>query len=346
MSITLFPCGTIPCPCPVCPSFLDYIRTEAPEARVVIYKETDPDRDLTGGAVTYEPAGGGTPVVVGMSVVGPASKLCLGRSQSETGPLVYASGIPVDATITEIYVEWVDGSFTRTVAASCENPLEHILREERSLDCYATPTVVAASASCDPCTEATGSSSSTIAQALGASFYWYNGTTWWRGVACSDNLLYGLTCAGEWWGQSFPHPDDNTVSSGAPPSWTPSAGSRPCNWSSVEFVKTLSLSAVFSGVTCAGTISLELTATFTKNLGDDQIYVSAPSRRIVVDARTDGHCDTAEWGRTVTDGTYDIPCTGYRLRLTTNLHLFNASAGGGPYVSSTGNQLIATLEPR
>lgn len=334
--IRLHPCAaTVICgPCLPCPEYTDLSRT-SPSARVVYAKHADATA-MVSGAVTY--TNGGSPVVVGMTVVSSANKLCMGRNQSVNGPLVYVSGIPVTATITDVVFSYYDVdldiiSTGGTSVSSCTNYLSQIIRNTGSLDCDAAPTVVAIASTCNPCTEATGTTSS--ASGMLTQF------TITRDLIC---LFGSNSCVSTATTASAMHVNLTL----RPPSFTPASGSRPCNWTGLAFAVTLTSAYTYSGTNTPSGGIVSCVITYTKNAGDNQLYITSASPNATGSGCVAGYDQLVRTNYTTAVSTaaeYPIPCTGYKLR---QFHLAANSdqcIGGGraiPWV----NYVQVDLRPR
>lgn len=334
MTIRLYPCAaTVICgPCVPCKEFHDLSRT-GPDARVV-YVTDALAVSFVSGTVTYNT--GGPPTVVGMSIVGATQKMCLGRNQSVNGPLLYVSSVPTGATITDVAYTYNNGvsniSVGGTATDICTNYLTQITRVLGSLDCDAAPTVVLLAASCAPCTEATGSSSSTGGGAGGQ-----------VGLNASGDCVNAV-CGPE----ALPAYGALTL---RPPSWTPGAGARPCNWTGLAFVAVLTSAYKFGNLSCSGTFGIDAcVVTYTKNAGDNQIYVTSAANNCSRSSSAvfDSIIRTGQYPlATNAPGLYDIPCTGYKLR---QYHPQSRNPdiclGGSKAVPGAFNQITTVLEPR
>lgn len=338
-TITLFPCSSaIVCgPCEPCKEYHDLIRL-SPDARVVyVAPDGSFTGTLTGGTVTYT-VGGGGPTTSSMSVVAATHKLCLGRNQSVNGPLVYTSGVPAGAVITSVVYDYTIDSVAYsaggTSVTDCTNYPVQIIPVAGSLDCYLTPTVVTLATTCVPCTENTGTSSSTVSLSGGGYGGVYLGLTCLAGgTSCSSTS----TTNSAFWG----------TKTARPPTWTPGATSRPCNWTSLAFVVTLDCSFSYSG---AGTPSGGFSAapvTFTKTAGSDVLTTSAATNNVVGFGCVTGYDQLVRTNyltQASSPGEYEVPCTGYKLRLRGNSGLSDACVGGARVLPSI--SIIAELMPR
>jgi hypothetical protein len=289
----------------------------------------------TSGALTYDV--GGSITVVGMTVVGSTQKLCLGKDASVAGPLLYVAGIPLGATLVEVYYTYDTDSgshtTTRDVSAACTDYLTMIVRTTGALSCYATPTVVSSGASCDPCTEATGY---TVASAgVGGTKGIYRDAICYNGSnSCTSTSATG---SANWPSITL-----------KPPNFTPSSGNRPCNWTSIEFSVTLTSSYTYSGT---GTPSAGITScavTYTKTAGSNLVTVTCATNNAVRPGCVSGYDQLVRTAYTTPVsvwGSWDIPCTGYKL---VQLHLAGTSdacTGGGRYIPDV-NQIYIYLMPR
>lgn len=335
MTIRLHPCAsTIICgPCIPCKEFNDLSRT-GPDARVVYVKDAVATAYVS-GAVTYNT--GGSPTTVGMTVVAGTHKLCLGRNQSITGPLVYVSGIPVGATITEVVYTYNNGAGDvpcgGDVSASCTDYLTQILRITGALDCDGTPTVVLLAGSCNPCTEATGTSTSTGGGAGGTILISRNSICTLGSNSCVSTAT---TSSHNWTNQTL-----------LPPTWTPASGSRPCNWTGLDFTTTIVSSLFYSG---AGTPTggRTFTCTYTKTAGSNILTVTSAANNAVGAGCVTGYDQlvrTAYITQVHTMGEYEIPCTGYKIRQRHSVVTSDLCNGGGRAIPEV-NQIYADLMPR
>jgi hypothetical protein len=328
--ITLFPCeAEVICgPCPECETFTDLTRT-TPSGRVVIYM-LPPGASAATGGVTY--TNGGGPISVGLTYVSETFKLCLGRDQSYPGPLLYNASIPQTATLTILgYSYTASGggtiSATKDVGACVDG--DQIVAVPGELICDATPFLKVLAAACEPCTEATGASTSFGGGAGGA--VGLLGSPNCTDTVCGpEHLTYGsLTLR--------------------PASWTPSAGSRPCNWTGLAFVATLVSALKFGNLSCSGTFGIDAcTVTYTKNAGDNKIYTTSATNNCSrsSSALFDSVIRTTQYPISVnTQPVFNIPCSAYRLR---QYHPQSRNpdqcVGGSKYVPGAFDQIYAVLE--
>lgn len=147
MTIQLFPCGHVPCPCPECESFLDILHP-AP-SRTVVYQANPGATDLS-GTVTWD---GGSAALIEVPA---GSTLCVG-GLSYDGPLLYCSTVPYAAELETLSVTLTPSSgpppidFTLDVVSTCTDPLTEIGREIVLAVCDVAPSVIDTGDDCPPC---------------------------------------------------------------------------------------------------------------------------------------------------------------------------------------------------
>jgi hypothetical protein len=304
MTIQLFPCGHVPCACPECPTFEDLTR-EDPDGRVVIFQHNAAAGTLASGAVTWEPAGGGSPTVQGMSVVAAGQKLCLGREQSRLGPLLYATGIPVDAVITDLAFTYDPGggpiTFDMEVVGTCTDGTTQILQRTGELTCELAPSVVDDAEECEGCTENTGSSTFCGSASSFLSDYNPGGYGIGSGYCSNEHTISGST---------------SVLWTGLTPC-TPDSTDRPCNWTDLEFTDTQTVSrSIAAPGGCGGSVDVTVTTTITKVSGSNEVTLSGSvdwSGNPTPIDHAPWNVDWP-WGDDTVETSISLNCTLYRVR--------------------------------
>lgn len=342
MAITLFPCGTVPCPCPECETFTDLSR-ENPNSRLVYYRLDEAVGTLTGGVVTWIPVGGGDPVTAGMGVVGPASQLCLGQS-SIAGQIVFYA-VPYGATITQLgYTYTPAGGGTavtvlKDVVASCTDGATEISATLGALPCDAEPEIKGASESCPPCSEATGTSS--ISGNL-LNLVLYRCPT--PAGPCPDGFVgcEGYGCVQTLVGTTFASSVQSATDiANFAASWTPGSTARPCNWLDIAFSTTLTVTQTYSH-SIMGSVTETVSIAISKVAGSLVMTTDRGAYTRPYADGFDGRLGT--WSTEQASDEYAIACTGYRLRLLANMTMTDVNIGGARY-STHGGSLLVLLEP-
>lgn len=326
MTIRPYPCSaTVICgPCLPCPEFTDLSRA-SPDARVVYATDVNAV-SFVSGSVTY--TDGGAPISVGMAVVGATQKLCLGRNQSVNGPLVYVTGIPTTATITDVGYTYYNGttnvSVGGTVVSSCTDYTSQILRVTGGLDCDAAPSVVLLAATCLPCAENTGTHAVTLGSLTTQSIN--------RGSGCT---LGSDSCVSTTANASGAHLSGLM----RPASFTPGASARPCNWTGLAFTCTLISAYQYSGTNTPLGGIVSCTITYTKNAGDDVLYLTSDAVNTIRSGCKNGYDQLVRTDYITVEQTiasYNIPCSGYKLQQYHLSATSDACIGGGRQVPATG----------
>lgn len=332
MSIQLFPCGHVPCPCPdySCDSFDDLTKPED-NYRVVVVRVPAGGSPVS-GALTYVPAGGSTTVVV-LTVVTSAQKLCLGPNHSLSGPLLYTTAAAADASLVHIGYTYNSsgggGSISVSAAVGpCVNGLQ-IVPNPGTINDSCPAAAVSSGSSCATCVENTQSSvfggtgslqlNDWNPGGVGIGTGWCSGTHTVTGS--TSNLFAGISPA------------------------TPLAIQRPCEWVNIAFNRTFAFSETIS-FGCGGSVVVSGSASIVKVAGQDFVtktgtatFSGAPTPR-----------DTAPWQSThilmdkETATSYSMKCTTYTLRLRVRVLIYQYASGSWDNGVYIGGSVAATWE--
>jgi len=332
--IRLHPCAaTVICgPCVPCKEYYDLSRDD-PDFRVVYAKDALAV-SMVSGAVTYHT--GGSPTTVGMTVVASTHKLCVG-STAIAGPLVYTTGVPHGATITDVAYTYNNGVTNIVVSGAssdtCTNYLTQIKRNIGTIGCATAVSVIVLASSCptDPTAGAAanlmtaGASCASPAVCTGA---WPGGSGICRIVPVSfGSCTMAVDTSLQTWTNSGTH---TRYRSGLPV-----GGSLIWNWDARVFNIPFSTTVTTPAGTCsvagyvkklASPSAIEIGITSVTNIAG---IPSDPGTGTSTSCTSAPACPPVDSGTVTVDFDTALECTPIKLRTRINVSYSDSNIAGG-----------------